>query len=108
MRAWGGNLIASADGGRFTLPPPRIAGISDARLWRTNTAADYGPFQPASNHTIRLDRMRVHWGDMLRLAGCGGCGTRATTTGPTTVRTNSRGPVESEGAGLATPGRGDL
>ncbi|MFE9007409.1 Tn3 family transposase [Streptomyces sp. NPDC007875] len=48
---------------------PRIADISDARLWRTNTAADYGPLQPVSNHTIRLDRIRAHWGDMLRVAG---------------------------------------
>ncbi|MDQ0936660.1 TnpA family transposase [Streptomyces turgidiscabies] len=48
---------------------PRIADISDARLWRTNTAADYGPLQAVSNHTIRLDRIRAHWDDMLRVAG---------------------------------------
>ncbi|MFC9854702.1 Tn3 family transposase [Streptomyces prasinus] len=48
---------------------PRIADISDARLWRTNTAADYGPLQTVSNHTIRLDRIRAHWSDMLRVAG---------------------------------------
>ncbi|QKV96984.1 Tn3 family transposase [Streptomyces sp. NA02950] len=48
---------------------PRIADISDARLRRTNTAADYGPLQTVSNHTIRLDRIRAHWGDMLRVAG---------------------------------------
>ncbi|MFD4943714.1 Tn3 family transposase [Streptomyces sp. NPDC058409] len=48
---------------------PRIADISDARLWRTNTAADYGPLQPTSNHIIRLDRIRAHCSDMLRVAG---------------------------------------
>ncbi|MER6400839.1 transposase [Kitasatospora sp. NPDC001603] len=48
---------------------PRIADISDARLWRVNTAADYGPLQQVSKHTIRLDRIRAHWGDMLRVAG---------------------------------------
>ena len=48
---------------------PRIADISDARLWRTSAAADYGPLQPVSNHAIRLDRVRAHWGDMLRVAG---------------------------------------
>ncbi|MBD3006438.1 Tn3 family transposase [Streptomyces sp. 5-10] len=47
---------------------PRIADISDARLWHTNTAADYGPLQPISKHTVRLDRVRAHWGDMLRVA----------------------------------------
>ena len=48
---------------------PRIADITDARLWRINAAADYGPLQPVSGHTIRLDRVRTHWGDMLRVAG---------------------------------------
>ena len=47
---------------------PRIADITDARLWRINAAADYGPLQPVSGHTIRLDRVRTHWGDMLRVA----------------------------------------
>ncbi|KJS62399.1 transposase [Streptomyces rubellomurinus] len=32
-------------------------------------SADYGPFQQVSKHTIRLDRIRAHWGDMLRVAG---------------------------------------
>ncbi|MFF8958679.1 Tn3 family transposase [Streptomyces sp. NPDC014894] len=48
---------------------PRIADIGDARLWRTHSTADYGPLQEASRHTIRLDRVRAHWGDMLRVAG---------------------------------------
>ncbi|MCX5141873.1 Tn3 family transposase [Streptomyces sp. NBC_00338] len=48
---------------------PRIADIGDARLWRTHATADYGPLQDASRHTIRLDRVRAHWGDMLRVAG---------------------------------------
>lgn len=48
---------------------PRIADISDARLWRTHATADYGPLQDASRHTVRLDRIRSHWGDMLRVAG---------------------------------------
>ncbi|MFI6449753.1 Tn3 family transposase [Kitasatospora sp. NPDC050543] len=48
---------------------PRIADISDARLWRTHASADYGPLQEVSRHTVRLDRIRAHWGDMLRVAG---------------------------------------
>ncbi|WP_052852705.1 Tn3 family transposase [Streptomyces avicenniae] len=48
---------------------PRIADISDARLWRTKTAADHGPLQLVSDHTVRLDRIRAHRGDMLRKAG---------------------------------------
>ncbi|MEU3991737.1 Tn3 family transposase [Streptomyces platensis] len=48
---------------------PRIADIGDARLWRTHASAAYGPLQEASRHTVRLDRVRAHWGDMLRVAG---------------------------------------
>ncbi|GGT93137.1 hypothetical protein GCM10010272_42490 [Streptomyces lateritius] len=46
-----------------------VSRISDARLWRTNTAGDHGPLQPVFKHTVRLDRVRAHWGDMLRVAG---------------------------------------
>ncbi|MFF5776084.1 Tn3 family transposase [Streptomyces virginiae] len=31
--------------------------------------ADYGPPQDVSRHTVRLDRIRAHWGDMLGVAG---------------------------------------
>ncbi|MGW0447946.1 Tn3 family transposase [Streptosporangium sandarakinum] len=48
---------------------PRIADLGDTRLWRTNTRAVYGPLDHMSRHTIRLDRIRAHWGDMLRVAG---------------------------------------
>nr|WP_170223175.1 Tn3 family transposase [Nonomuraea turkmeniaca] len=39
------------------------------RLWRTNTRAVYGPLEHMSRHTVRLDKIRAHWGDMLRVAG---------------------------------------
>ncbi|MFB4269198.1 Tn3 family transposase [Nonomuraea sp. GTA35] len=48
---------------------PRIAGLADTRLWRTNTRAVYGPLEHMSRHTVRLDKIRAHWGDMLRVAG---------------------------------------
>jgi TnpA family transposase len=48
---------------------PRIADLGDMRLWRTNTRAVYGPLDHMSRHAIRLDRIRAHWGDMLRVAG---------------------------------------
>ncbi|MFD5065855.1 Tn3 family transposase, partial [Streptomyces sp. NPDC058394] len=34
-----------------------------------HASADYGPPQDVSRHTVRLDRIRAHWGDMLRVAG---------------------------------------
>ncbi|GAA1003343.1 hypothetical protein Aple_003330 [Acrocarpospora pleiomorpha] len=39
------------------------------RLWRTNIAAVYGPLEHMSRHVVRLDRIRAHWADMLRVAG---------------------------------------
>jgi TnpA family transposase len=48
---------------------PRIADLGDTRLWRTNTRATYGPLDHMSRHTVRLDRIRAHWDDMLRVAG---------------------------------------
>jgi TnpA family transposase len=48
---------------------PRIADLADTRLWRTNTRASYGPLDQMSRHTIRLDTVRAHWADMLRVAG---------------------------------------
>lgn len=48
---------------------PRIADLGDTRLWRTNTRAVYGPLDAMSRHTIRRDRIRAHWCDMLRVAG---------------------------------------
>lgn len=30
---------------------------------------DYGPLQPVSNHTICLDRIHAHRGDLLLVAG---------------------------------------
>ena len=48
---------------------PRIADISDSRMWRIATTASYGPFDELPRHRIRLDRIRSHWPDMLRVAG---------------------------------------
>jgi TnpA family transposase len=48
---------------------PRIADISDARLWRFDLARDYGPLQPVSRQRIQVERIRQNWEDMLRVAG---------------------------------------
>ncbi|MFE6449655.1 transposase [Nocardiopsis dassonvillei] len=48
---------------------PRIADLGDTRLWRTNTRAVYGPLDQMSRHTVRLEVVRSHWEDMLRVAG---------------------------------------
>ncbi|WP_267881448.1 MULTISPECIES: Tn3 family transposase [unclassified Streptomyces] len=48
---------------------PRIADISDARLWRFDMSANYGPLEPVSRHRVQAERIRQHWEDMLRVAG---------------------------------------
>ncbi len=48
---------------------PRIADISDARLWRFDLSADYGPLEPLSRQRVQAARVRDHWEDMLRVAG---------------------------------------
>jgi hypothetical protein len=48
---------------------PRIADISDARLWRLDMSKDYGPLQPVSRQRVQVERIRQNWEDMLRVAG---------------------------------------
>ena len=59
---------------------PRIADISDARLWRIKTkppqpgeraqpVPSYGPLDAVSRNRISVRTIRAHWEDMLRVAG---------------------------------------
>ena len=48
---------------------PRLADITDSRMWRIDLAATYGAFDQLSRHRIRLERVLAHWPDMLRVAG---------------------------------------
>jgi TnpA family transposase len=48
---------------------PRLADIGGTRFWRIDSKADYGLFNSASAHHISLQKIALHWDDMLRLAG---------------------------------------
>lgn len=48
---------------------PQLADLPDAKLWRINPGADYGPLATAARGKIDLGRVRAHWPDLLRLAG---------------------------------------
>jgi TnpA family transposase len=48
---------------------PRLADLGDARLWRIDRKADYGPFNNVSKGTINLALIRENWPDLIRLAG---------------------------------------
>lgn len=48
---------------------PRLADVGEARFWRIDLSADYGTLNDIARHRARLDRIRQHWDDMLRIAG---------------------------------------
>ena len=48
---------------------PRLADIGDARFWRIDKAADYGPLNGLARNRINIDLVTRNWEDMLRLAG---------------------------------------
>jgi TnpA family transposase len=48
---------------------PRLADIGDARFWRIDKTADYGPLNGLARNRINIDLVTHNWEDMLRLAG---------------------------------------
>ena len=48
---------------------PRLADLGDARLWRIDRTADYGPLAGVARHRVRTDLVRENWDDLLRVAG---------------------------------------
>ena len=46
---------------------PQLADLPDAKLWRIDAAADYGPLDAAARGRIDLGRVRRHWPDLCRL-----------------------------------------
>lgn len=47
---------------------PQLADIPDAKLWRIDRHADYGPLNPAARGRIDLERITRHWPDLTRIA----------------------------------------
>jgi len=48
---------------------PQLADLPDAKLWRIDRTADYGPLNATARGIVDLGRIRRHWPDMLRIAG---------------------------------------
>ena len=48
---------------------PRLADLRDARFWRIERNADYGPLNPISRHRVNTEQLAASWDDMLRVAG---------------------------------------
>ena len=48
---------------------PRLADIGDARFWRIDRNADYGPLDGLARNRINVELIERNWEDLLRLAG---------------------------------------
>jgi TnpA family transposase len=48
---------------------PRLADVGEARFWRMNPAADYGPLNNIARHRINTGLISRNWDDLLRVAG---------------------------------------
>ena len=48
---------------------PRLAELKDARFWRLDPAADYGPLNGLARHRITTNLIATNWDDILRVAG---------------------------------------
>ncbi|WP_084464891.1 Tn3 family transposase [Microtetraspora fusca] len=48
---------------------PQLADLPDAKMWRIDATADYGPFDTAARGRIDLARIERHWEDILRIIG---------------------------------------
>ncbi len=48
---------------------PRLADLGDARLWRIDRSADYGPLNGVARQTLKTKLIADNWDDMLRVAG---------------------------------------
>ena len=48
---------------------PRLADAGEARFWRVDRGADYGPLDELASNCVNTRRAEHHWDDMLRIAG---------------------------------------
>lgn len=48
---------------------PRLAELREARFWRMDLAADYGPLNGLARHRINTNLIATNWDDILRVAG---------------------------------------
>jgi TnpA family transposase len=48
---------------------PRLADVGEARFWRLDRAADYGPLNGLARHRLKPELIARTWDDLLRVAG---------------------------------------
>ena len=48
---------------------PRLAELKEARFWRMDPNAEYGPLNGLARHRINTNLIATNWDDILRVAG---------------------------------------
>ena len=69
---------------------PRLADIGSQRLWRMDMNADYRELNVISSNKIRLNRVELHWEDILRLIGSLRLGKLSAINAMKTLQTGSK------------------
>jgi TnpA family transposase len=71
---------------------PRLADLGEARFWRLDQDADYGPLQGLARQRINTELIARHWDDLLRVAGSLKLGTVSASEFMRTLQAGSRLP----------------
>jgi TnpA family transposase len=78
---------------------PRLADLGEARFWRLDAAADYGPLDGLARHRLQPERIARHWDDLLRVAGSLKMGTVSASEFVRTLQAGSRQPALARAIG---------
>jgi TnpA family transposase len=82
---------------------PRLADAGEARFWRIDRKADYGPLNGISRNRIKVELIRDNWDELLRMAGSLKLGTVTASEFVRTLQAGSR--TSTIAAAIAEVGR---
>lgn len=82
---------------------PRLADAGEARFWRIDRNADYGPLNGTSRNRIKVERVYENWDELLRVAGSLKLGTVTASEFVRTLQAGSR--TSAIAAAIAEVGR---
>lgn len=82
---------------------PRLADAGEARFWRIEKEADYGPLNGISRNRIKVELIKDNWEELLRVAGSLKLGTVTASEFVRTLQSGSR--TSTIAAAIAEVGR---
>lgn len=82
---------------------PRLADAGEARFWRMDREADYGPLNGISRNRIKVELIHENWDELLRVAGSLKLGTVTASEFVRTLQAGSR--TSTIAAAIAEVGR---